>query len=174
VLLGETRDELGGSEFLHVVHDQIRGLPPRIDLAREAALQRVLVEGAASGVIRSAHDCVEGGVAVTLAECCFDTPFGVTVDLAGVESPARYRETAALFSESASRVVVSAAPAEVGILTGMAQKAGVPVRQIGRVGGKRIQIAVEGTPVVDELVSDAERIWATSIESWFEQRRAIA
>jgi general stress protein 26 len=56
----------------------------------------------------------------------------------------------------------------------MAQKAGVPVRQIGRVGGKRIQIAVEGTPVVDELVSDAERIWATSIESWFEQRRAIA
>jgi phosphoribosylformylglycinamidine synthase len=96
------------------------------------------------------------------------------VDLAGVESPARYRETAALFSESASRVVVSAAPAEVGILTGMAQKAGVPVRQIGRVGGKRIQIAVEGTPVVDELVSDAERIWATSIESWFEQRRAIA
>jgi phosphoribosylformylglycinamidine synthase len=174
VLLGETRGELGGSEFLHVVHDQIRGLPPLLDLAREAALQRVLVEGAASGVIRSAHDCVEGGVAVTLAECCFDTPFGVTVDLAGVESPAKYRETAALFSESASRVVVSVAPAEVGVLKGMAQKAGVPVRRIGRVGGKRIQIAVEGTPVVDELVSDAERIWATAIESWFEQRRAIA
>jgi phosphoribosylformylglycinamidine synthase len=175
VLLGDTRNELGGSEFLQVVHDQIRGLPPQLDLEREAALQRLLVQGVASGVIRSAHDCVEGGVAVTLAECCFDTPHGVSVNLAAVaDASAAYRETAALFSESASRVVVSVAPAHAAVLAGMAEKAGVPVREIGRVGGNRIQIAVEGKPVVDELVSDAERIWATSIESWFEQRRAIA
>ena len=82
--MGTTRNEFGGSEFLHVVHDRIRGVPPQLDLSQEAALQRVLVEGAASGVIRSAHDCAEGGVAVTLAECCFDTPFGVEVDLARV------------------------------------------------------------------------------------------
>jgi phosphoribosylformylglycinamidine synthase len=175
VLLGDTRNELGGSEFLQVVHDQIRGLPPQLDLEREAALQRLLVQGVASGVIRSAHDCVEGGVAVTLAECCFDTPHGVSVNLAAVaDASAAYRETAALFSESASRVVVSVAPAHAAVLAGMAEKAGVPVREIGRVGGNRIQIAVEGKPVVDVLVSDAERIWATSIESWFEQRRAIA
>jgi phosphoribosylformylglycinamidine synthase subunit PurL len=175
VLLGETRNELGGSEFLHVVHEQIRGLPPQLDLTREAALQRVLVDGAASGLIRSAHDCVEGGVAVALAECCFDTQLGVSTDLPGVDdAPAKYREIAALFSESASRVVVSVAPAQVAILTAMAQKAGVPATVIGRVGGNRIQIAVEGTRVVDELVSDAERIWATSIETWFEERRAIA
>src|SRR6185503_2216820 len=107
VLLGETRNELGGSEFLHVMHDQIRGVPPQLDLARESALQKVLVEGGASGVIRSAHDCVEGGVAITLAECCFDTPLGVEADLTGVSgAPAGYRDTVALFSESASRVVV--------------------------------------------------------------------
>jgi phosphoribosylformylglycinamidine synthase len=175
VLLGDTRNELGGSEFLQVVHDQIRGLPPQLDLEREAALQRLLVQGVASGVIRSAHDCVEGGVAVTLAECCFDTPYGVSVNLADVaDASAAYRETAALFSESASRVVVSVAPAHAAVLAGMAEKAGVPAREIGRVGGNRIQIAVEGRTVVVELVSDAERIWATSIESWFEQRRAIA
>jgi phosphoribosylformylglycinamidine synthase len=175
MLLGETRHELGGSEFLHIVHDQIRGLPPQLDLTREAALQRVLVDGAASGLIRSAHDCAEGGVAVTLAECCFDTQFGVRADLPGVAgAPAEYREIAALFSESASRVVVSVAPAQVASLTAMAQKAGVPATVIGQVGGNRIQIAVEGSRVVDELVSDAERIWATSIETWFEERRAIA
>jgi phosphoribosylformylglycinamidine synthase subunit PurL len=112
---------------------------------------------------------------VTVAECCFDTQLGVSTDLPGIaDAPAKYREIAALFSESASRVVVSVAPAQVATLTAMAQKAGVPATVIGRVGGNRIQIAVEGTRVVDELVSDAERIWATSIETWFEERRAIA
>jgi hypothetical protein len=56
----------------------------------------------------------------------------------------------------------------------MSAKAGVPARQVGRVGGSRIQIAVEGRPVITESVADAERIWAAAIESWFEQRRAIA
>ena len=175
VLLGETRNEFGGSEFLHVIHDQIRGVPPQLDLAREAALQRVLVEGASSGVIRSAHDCVEGGVAVTLAECCFDTPLGVNADLAGVaDAPATYRDTAPLFSESASRAVVSVGSGQLAALLALAAAAGVPAKQIGGVGGNRIQIAVEGRAVINELVTDAERLWATAIESWFEQRRAIA
>ena len=175
VLLGETRNELGGSEFLHVVHDQIRGVPPQLDLAREAALQRLLVEGAGAGVIRSAHDCAEGGVAVTLAECCFDTALGIDVNLVAVtEAPAEYCDVAPLFSESASRVVVSVAPGQAATLLSMAAAAGVPAKQIGQVRGHRIAIAVEGRPGINELVSDAERIWATAIESWFEQRRAIA
>ena len=87
MLLGDSRDELGGSEYLKVVHGLVRGVPPALDLAREAALQRVLVEGAATGLIRSAHDCAEGGLAVTLAECCFDTGLGAVVDVAAVEAP---------------------------------------------------------------------------------------
>jgi len=175
ILLGETRNELGGSEFVHVVHDQIRGVPPRLDLVREASLQRLLVDCAATGLIRSAHDCAEGGIAVTLAECCFDTKLGVSVDLAAVpDTPSPYGDTAALFAESASRVVVSVAPAQVTALLAMSASAGVPARQLGRVGGSRIQIAVKGRPVIDEGAADMERIWATAIESWFEQRRAIA
>jgi phosphoribosylformylglycinamidine synthase len=175
VLLGETRNDLGGSEFLHVVHDQIRGVPPHLDLSREAALQRLLVEATSSGVIRSAHDCAEGGVAVTLAECCFDRGLGVDVDLAAVsDASAEYRETASLFAESASRVVVSVAPGHASALLSMAAAAGVPVKQIGHVGGKRIAIAIDGRPAINEIVSDAERFWATAIESWFEERRAIA
>ena len=79
--------ELGGSEYLKVVHGLIRGVPPALDLEREAALQRVLVEGASTGLIRSAHDCAEGGLAVTLAECCFDTGLGADVDVAAVSRP---------------------------------------------------------------------------------------
>jgi hypothetical protein len=69
---------------------------------------------------------------------------------------------------------VSVAPGQLSTLLSMAAAAGVPAKQIGRVGGNRIQIAVEGRPGINELVADAERIWATAIESWFEDRRAIA
>jgi phosphoribosylformylglycinamidine synthase len=84
ILLGEGRDELGGSEYLKTMHGLIRGEAPSLDLAREAALQRVLVEGAGDGIIRSAHDCAEGGLVVTIAECCFDSSLGVEVDVKGV------------------------------------------------------------------------------------------
>src|SRR4029434_10855629 len=111
------------------------------------ALQKVLVEGAATGVIRSAHDCAEGGVAVTLAECCFDTSFGVDVDLAAVsDASADYRDTATLFAESASRVIVTVAPGQLPALLRMTATAGVPAKQIGRVSGNRIRIAIEGRP----------------------------
>jgi phosphoribosylformylglycinamidine synthase len=68
VLLGESRDELGGSEYLQLCHKMIRGVPPALDLDREASLQRLLVQAAAAGILSSAHDCAEGGLAVTVAE----------------------------------------------------------------------------------------------------------
>jgi phosphoribosylformylglycinamidine synthase len=175
VLLGESRAELGGSEFLHVVHDQIRGVPPALDLSREAALQRLLVDGVAAGIIRSAHDCAEGGVAVTLAESCFDSSFGVDVDLPVVmPQAADYRDVATLFGESASRVIVSVSPSQVADLMGRATAVGIPAAAIGRVGGNHIRVAVDGRRMLDEPLFDTEHLWATAIESWFERRLAIA
>jgi phosphoribosylformylglycinamidine synthase len=175
VLLGENRDELGGSEYLKAVHGLVRGVPPALDLVREAAVQRLLVDGAAAGIIRSAHDCAEGGLAVTLAESCFDSSFGVEVDLAPVASEAaQWRTMATLFGESASRVVVSVSPGRVGQLLSMAAAANVPAAQIGIVGGDRIRISVAGERVVDESLAAAERIWSTAIEEYFERRRAVA
>jgi phosphoribosylformylglycinamidine synthase len=174
VLLGESGDELGGSEFLHIVHGLNRGLPPALDLSREAALQRVLVEGAATGVIRSAHDCSEGGLAVTLAECCFDSSLGVDVDVPGVTAATGYVDTATLFGESASRAVVSVSPSKAAVLLDAAAAAGVPAARIGRVGGERIRMSVDGRRVVDEPLTEAERLWSGSIASYFELRRAIA
>ena len=175
ILLGESRGELGGSEYIHVVHGVTRGVPPALDLTREAALQRVLVDGIASGLIRSAHDCAEGGVAVTLAECCFDTGFGVRAELPAVAlDSAAHQDVATLFGESASRAVVSVAAGDASALIALAAAAGLPAHEIGTVGGGRIEIAVDGRTVVDELLDDAQRLWSTSLDRYFERNRAIA
>jgi phosphoribosylformylglycinamidine synthase len=175
MLLGDSHEELGGSEYLKVVHRLVKGLPPKLDLAREAALQRVLVKGVATGLIRSAHDCAEGGLAVTLAESCFDTGLGAVVDVAAVEGTvAAFADVATLFGESASRVVVSVDSARTAELEGLATESDVPVAVIGRVGGSRIRISIDGREVIDEPLADAERVWAGAIDQYFESRRAIA
>ena len=174
VLLGESRDELGGSEYLKVLHGLIRGVPPSLDLAREESLQRVLIEGAAAGIIRSAHDCAEGGFAITLAESCFDSGLGVEVDLRSVAAISGWRDVATLFAESASRVVVSVSPEHVDRVLAMAAAVNLPAARIGVVGGDRIRVSVDGERVLDEPLAAAERIWSTAIEEHFERRRAVA
>jgi len=176
MLLGETRDELGGSEYLKVVHGVIRGVPPELDLSREAALQQVLVEGASAGVIRSAHDCAEGGVAITLAECCIGTGLGAQVDVAAVTSAGlnTFADIATLFSESASRVVISCAPAAEAQVVEIAARHGVPIQRVGVVGGIRVQVRIDGRSIIDESLPDIERTWNTAVERYFEPARAIA
>ncbi|MGH9254499.1 MAG: phosphoribosylformylglycinamidine synthase subunit PurL [Vicinamibacterales bacterium] len=175
VLLGSSTDELGGSEYLKTIHRLVRGRPPALDLAREAALQRLVVDGVARGLIRSAHDCAEGGLAVTVAECCFDTGLGASVDVPAVEAAAsEFRDIATLFGESASRVVVSVDPQRAAQLLDLAGREDVPAAIIGRVGGDRIRVAVQGGSTIDEPVAEAERIWSDAIGRYFESRRAVA
>ena len=177
VLLGDSRAELGGSEYLKVVHGLIQGRPPVLDLARERALQSVLVGGAAAGLLRSAHDCAEGGLAVALAECTFGSGFGVEASVAAVavdRADAAFADLAAVFGESASRVVVSVAGEQVGQLIGRAEAAGVPAVAVGRVGGDRIRLSVDGRPVIDEDQAVAEEIWSTALEDAVVRPRAIA
>jgi len=174
-LLGDTRPELGGSEYLKVIHQIVRGVPPALDLAREAALQRVLIAGAAAGLIRSAHDCAEGGLAITIAESCFDTELGAVVDVTAVAAAdSRFGAVATLFSESASRVVVSVSPSQVSAFLALAAGERVPVARLGEVGGSAVRIALDGVPVIEVPVADAERIWAGAIGGYFEQDRASA
>jgi phosphoribosylformylglycinamidine synthase len=174
VLLGDSRDELGGSEYLKVIHGTVQGTPPTLDLAREAALQRLLVEGTSTGLIRSAHDCAEGGLAVTLAECCFDTALGVEAELTAVSSDAGFDDVSTLFGESATRAVVSVDAARTAELLDAAARASVPAAIIGRVAGPRIRVAIGGRLVVDEALEVAQRIWSDAIGSYFESQRAIA
>jgi phosphoribosylformylglycinamidine synthase len=175
IMLGDTRDELGGSEYLKVMHGLIRGVPPALDLAREAALHRVLIEGASTGMIRSAQDCSEGGFAITLAECCIGTGLGADVEIPAVASAAAgLGDIATLFSESASRALVSVAAGREADLLGLAAREAVPARRIGLVGGSRVRMSIDGRKVLDEPLSDAEQVWGTAIERHFESARAIA
>jgi len=171
VLLGENRDELGGSEFLKAIHSLVRGVPPALDLARERALQRLLVDLAEQGVLESAHDCSDGGLAVTIAECCFDTgAIGADVALAAVRCDDADADSvvATLFGESASRVIVSVMPERLQAVLDAARRAGVPATRLGRTGGRTIKMAVDGTTVIETSVGEAEARWSSALASWFE------
>jgi phosphoribosylformylglycinamidine synthase subunit PurL len=175
VLLGADRGELGGSEYLKVVHNLVRGVPPALDLEAERALQTLLVTLADEGLARSAHDCSDGGLAVTVAECCFDT-FGIganiSVDATQSASPSATGVATALFSESASRVIVAVAPEELTRVLERAAAAKVPAKVIGQTGGNRLRIAVAGQIVIDQSVDEAERVWSKTIEHFFAKRVA--
>ena len=175
VLLGAPGAEIGGSEYLKVVHGLVRGRPPALDLARERALQRLLADAAAGRLIESAHDCSEGGVAVALAECCFESG-GVGVDVTipgGADGPpSGVALDGALFGETASRVVVSAAGRRADELLARAAAAGVPAQAIGRTGGTRLRIAVGGPAAIDVPLAEAERVWETGLSRHFEQGQA--
>ena len=150
-------------------------MPPALDLTREAALQRLLIDGITGGLIRSAHDCANGGLAVTLAECCFDSGSGVEADVPAVAAQvAAFVDITTLFGESASRAVVSVSPERLEMLMSLAAAGGVPARRIGTVGGDRIKIAIAGRTVVDELLTDATDRWSNAIDSRFERARALA
>jgi phosphoribosylformylglycinamidine synthase len=158
-----------------VKHDLVRGLPPALDLEAERALQALLVTLAGERLVRSAHDCSDGGLAVAIAECAFETiGIGAEVSLEGVQvsRDAAVNIAAALFGESATRVVVSVVPEQVTAVLRHAAALRVPARVIGQTGGSRLRIAVAGDIVIDQSVDDAERVWSTAIDRYFVQRVA--
>jgi phosphoribosylformylglycinamidine synthase len=175
VLLGEGRGELGGSEYLKVAHGLIQGVPPVLDLKAERALQNLLVDLADARLMRSAHDCSDGGLAVTLAECAFDTEgigADVSIDSVSVARTEAVNRAAALFGESASRVVLSVAPDATTEVLKRAKDAGVPARVIGRTGGSELRVAVGGHIAVSTTIADAERAWSNAVEQHFAKQVA--
>ncbi|HET7899817.1 MAG TPA: phosphoribosylformylglycinamidine synthase subunit PurL, partial [Candidatus Nanopelagicales bacterium] len=123
LLLGETRDELAGSEWAHVVHGHLGGLPPRVDLEAERALATVLVAASRGGLVGAAHDLSEGGVAQAVVEMALRHGVGATID-----APAALDPFVFLFSESTARAIVTAAPEQVERVTALAREHGVAVQ----------------------------------------------
>jgi phosphoribosylformylglycinamidine synthase II len=166
VLLGDNLGELGGSEYLATIHDLVAGRPPALDLKREAALQALIVKLIRDGCIESAHDCSEGGLAIALAECTFDSGgLGVSADITAVGDDPAYVAVATLFGESASRIVISVASDQLDSVMAAAAEAGVTAREIGRVVGDSIRLSVNGVVAIDSPVRLAEQAWATAIEN---------
>ncbi|HTL60224.1 MAG TPA: phosphoribosylformylglycinamidine synthase subunit PurL [Nitrospira sp.] len=168
ILLGKTRDDLGGSEYLKVLQHREQGSPPLLNLTTEKALHDFVLKVIHEGLVQSAHDCSDGGFAVALAECCAsnpDTARGAVVKL-GLGS---LRRDALLFGESQSRIILSMRPNTVESFLSRAAAAGVPATHIGTVGGERFVIDIErGTQSdgyrIDLPIHQVVDRWAQAIE----------
>ncbi len=163
VLLGEAGEEVGGSEYLRLVHGLRKGLPPRVDLNREKSVQDLCLWAIESGLLSSAHDCSEGGIGVALAECCLSGP-----GLVGAEirlEPAS-RPDALLFGESQGRIVVSLPEGKLESLQGEARARGVASAVIGKVGGPRLRVDGGGS-LVDLSLDDMNHAWRETFAAHF-------
>ncbi|HYD49731.1 MAG TPA: AIR synthase related protein, partial [Terriglobales bacterium] len=155
-LLGRSREELGGTEYL-ALRDIVAGTPPWIDLSRERNVQNVCRTAIEEGLLESAHDVSEGGLAVALAECCINAPsvaLGASVQVDGAIRP-----DAALFGESQSRIVVSLRRRNLSRLRELANDADVPMSVLGEVRGKRLQI----DSYIDIDVEELKRAWCDAL-----------
>lgn len=158
VLLGETKEELGGSEYLKQIHGKVAGTPPLLDLDQELKLIEVLLKASERGIIKSAHDISEGGLAVAISECCFTPkgPIGVEIKV-----PQLIRKDAVLFSETQGRVVVSLNDQNLNKLKEITENLDLPMEIIGRVGGIRLRIE----DLIDIPIAKAYNTWAQGFEN---------
>jgi phosphoribosylformylglycinamidine synthase len=157
VVLGTTAAELGGSEWA-ILHDLPAGRPPVADLDAAASLHGLVRDLVVRRVVNGVHDCADGGLAVAVAEMAIAGGVGATLT-ALPTSPAGLAPGVAWFSESASRVVLSVAPAEVDAVLATAEAAGVPATVLGRAGGDRLE--AEGAFSVS--LADATHAWRDAI-----------
>src|SRR5437773_556705 len=167
ILVGEIGDELGGSRFLKVCHGKKIGPPPQVDLAHEIEIQNAVRDLIHAGLVQSAHDCSEGGLAVALAESCFNPKqrFGAEVQLSAAETtPVRLRPaTTALFNESQSRIIISVRPENVEKTMSILGERGVPSQKLGKVGGDRLRIRVNDQKF-EWPIADLYDDWWNSIQ----------
>ena len=170
-MLGETKEDLGGTEYLKVVHYREQGSPPWLTLETEKALHDCLLHMIQQGWIQSAHDCSDGGLAVTIAECCFSPQvtegkaLGATIHL----KTEGLRMDALLFGESPSRVVLSVLPDHADRILGLAKERDVPAADIGEVGGENLVMEVAGHSStsgcqIHAAVTQLFDRWNTSLE----------
>jgi len=144
MVLGATRDEIGASEYLAVVHGVEAGQVPALDLEAEGRLCRLLATAARDGLVRSAHDISEGGLAVALAECAIAGSIGATLRIGSDGGDGGLAPDRSLFSESAARAVVTLEQSRLDEFLALAAGSSVPATTLGRVGGDRLCVEFVG------------------------------
>jgi phosphoribosylformylglycinamidine synthase len=159
----ERLESFGSSEYAKTVLGELWGAPPALDLTTEAALHTLLAELAAKHLVRSARDVSDGGIAVALAEGCFEGNVGVAVDLAaGGELPVAWR----LFGETATQVLLTCDPEKVSnVREAVAAAGGLAVDVLGETVKEKFRIAVNGATVVDETVDGLRHRWEHALEA---------
>ena len=167
-LLGATHDDISISEYASIIGAQTldemtgNGRVPVLNLEAELAVQSACLHAAEAGLLHSAHDCSDGGLAVALAECCFSSlnreAVGADIDLTG-----EYSIAARLFGESPSRILVTFDEAALGDIEVTVARAACPMTLLGRVGSDRLRIESDGEEVIDADISEMESAWRSSL-----------
>jgi phosphoribosylformylglycinamidine synthase II len=148
--LTDAESEFGSSEYAKEILGSMWGFPPALELEREAALQKGLVEMIGAGLVDSAHDCSEGGIAVTLAESAFGKSIGLRVNLPSMGLPPEF----VLFGEDASRVVISCDRSRLSGIQQVAAKYRLSADEIGETVSNQVEIQLDGRVVVSASVSE--------------------
>ena len=173
ILLGKTADDLGASEYAVATRGKAEGRAPQIDLQLEKRVQEVCRPARPPGLVESAHDCSDGGLAVASAEACFSSyrraAVGCEVNLEGELSQA-----ALLFAETPSRILLSATDENATRILELAQEQNIEAQIIGRTGGAALQIAVNGETVINRLVAEIEEIWRGVLPQALEEASMVA
>ena len=163
LLLGETKNELGGSAYQQMLMGQISGMPPELNLEKELTLQQAVLGNIRAGNVLSAHDLSHGGLALALLTSCTDE-LGIIVDW-----KIDLRPDIALFSESQSRILLSVAPENVEQLEASMREKGVPCLRIGKVvyasksAAINFEIALNGTPLIQTKLLTLRDLWKNAI-----------
>jgi phosphoribosylformylglycinamidine synthase subunit PurL len=152
--------EFGSSEYAKEILGQIWGFPPALQLEKEAALEKAVVEVIGQGLVDSAHDCSDGGLAVALAECAFQTGVGCRLSLRSQGLAPEF----VLFGEDASRIVLSCGPENVRRIQQIAEKHGVFADLLGETVSEKLEITLDGRPVVAAPVSGLKSKYEQALE----------
>ncbi|MCK4494877.1 MAG: phosphoribosylformylglycinamidine synthase subunit PurL, partial [Candidatus Aminicenantes bacterium] len=170
VLIGENKADLSGSEYLFLVHNQKKG-NPQIDMDKEKRVQETCLEAIESGIINSAHDCSEGGLAVTLAESCVTNAgqmLGAKIVLDELKS-SDIKLDEILFGEAPSRIVVSLSKDNLGVLEEIAKRRSVPCAILGEVRGKELVVQYKESAIIDLPMTEINDTWRKAIPSRLEK-----
>ena len=159
LLLGETKEELGGSEYLHIIHNEVKGNAPDINLQSEKSLINTLLKLTEKRLLKSAHDISEGGLAVALAECCItgEKTIGATVNCNKEIDPVYL-----LFGESQGRALITCDENNVSNVKAIIESNNIPFEIIGKVGGSFLKI----NNFIDAEVNALKKIYYTSLENY--------
>ena len=165
VLVGENKDEIGGSEYLKVRFGIEKGIPPRIDLELEKRVQGLCLKAISLGIINSAHDISEGGLAVALAESCITGGKGAKVELEKRD----LREDVLLFGESQSRIIISIAKENLHLLEKLAEEFDIPIKVIGWVVEEDFTIDISdkngSINLINVKVEGIGQIWRKQLDT---------
>jgi phosphoribosylformylglycinamidine synthase len=156
----DVESEFGSSEYAKEIMGELWGYPPELELEKEAALQKVVVESIQRGLVESVHDCADGGLAVALAEKSFSKGVGARVNLASNKLPPEF----VLFGEDASRIVVSCDPGNVARIQRMAEEHGIALDVLGETILEQLEISIDERVLISALVSDLNQVYESALE----------